>query len=408
MSRDKKKNKGKSILYLLLIVCVFTGGFYSGVKWSEHNSAKLSENPVIEDENIEEKDPVKVKDPVEDILSEMTLEEKVYQMFFVEPEVITGVVTVIAAGEASKEAVKKYPVGGLIYFAKNFENREQTETMLKNMQSYSKIPLFLGVDEEGGIVSRLGSNEAMEFKKQPPMREIGDTKDPEKAYIAGKELGEELYKLGFNLDFAPVADVLVNSSNKEIGSRSFGTEPDNVANMVEKLVAGLEENNIYSVLKHFPGHGSTTTDSHEGYSKSTRTLEQLRETEFLPFKSGMAAGSNFVMISHMTLVNATEEKVPCSVSKEVITDMLKTELGYNGIIITDSFRMGAITDKYTSAQAAVKAVKAGVDMVLMPQSLSEAHKGIIDAVKSGEITEERIDESVRKILTVKSNKGLIK
>ncbi len=351
----------------------------------------------------EEKKELEViqKSRAEEVLEAMTLSEKIYQMMFVTPESITGVGQVISAGETTKEALSKYPVGGIIYFAPNFETREQTKEMIENTKSYSKIPLFIGVDEEGGIVSRLGSNPAMGVTHFPSMAEIGKTGDEAKAYQVGKTLGEELSSLGFNLDFAPVTDVLINKNNTEIGSRSFGSDAALVSTMVKNVVLGLEEKGVYSVLKHFPGHGSTSVNSHNGRAESLRTKEELSESEFLPFIEGIKAGCSFVMVSHMTLVNATEEKVPSSMSKEVITDMLKGHLGFKGIVITDSFSMGAITKEYKEEDAVIKAIGAGTDMILMPKDVKGTHDAIKNAVISGEITEERIDESVKKILELK-------
>ncbi len=351
---------------------------------------------------------VKEPDKVCQLMEEMTLSDKVYQLMFVTPEAITGVGTVIQAGEATKKALSEKPVGGIIYFSANLKNATQTKEMIENTQNYSKIPLFTGVDEEGGIVSRLGSNSLMGVTYHPPMREIGESKNPEKAYDVGKTLGSELSYLGFNVDFAPVADVLVNEGNSVIGNRSFGTDPENVATMVFEEVKGMEENGVSATLKHFPGHGSTYSDSHSGYAASTRTLEELRQAEFIPFAKGISAGVDFIMVAHITMVNATKDKLPATLSSEVVEGMLKGELGYKGIVITDAMNMGAIANQYTTEEATVKAILAGCDMILMPKDLTVAHNAIIAAVASGEITEERIDESVRKILSLKIEKGLIK
>lgn len=344
---------------------------------------------------------------VEEIMADMSLSDMVYQMMFVTPESLTGVQTVIQAGEATKAAVEKQPVGGIVYFSKNLKDREQTAEMIKNTQSYSKLPLFIGVDEEGGRVARLGSNKKMGVTEHPPMLEIGKTGDGDKAYNVGKTLASDIKSLGFNVDFAPDSDVLVNEDNTEIGDRSFGTDPETVSLMVKNVVCGLQDNGVSSSLKHFPGHGATHTDSHTGYSEVTRTAEELRAAEFLPFKAGIDAGADFVMVSHMTLVNATEEKVPSSMSKEVISDMLFDELGFTGIAITDSFSMGAITEEYTIEEAVTRAVNAGADMILMPSDLTAAHDALLSAVRSGEISQERIEKSVEKILSLKLKRGLM-
>lgn len=354
-----------------------------------------------------EKTEPSAKERAETILSAMSLSDMVYQMLFITPEALTGIGLAVAAGETTKNALAQYPVGGLIYFAGNFQDRAQTKQMLENTQAYAKIPLFLAVDEEGGRVSRLGDNPAMGTTKQPPMRKIGETGDATKAYAVGKVLAADLKALGLNVNFAPDADVLLHEENTEIGDRAFGTDAEVVSAMVANVVKGLEDNGVSSTLKHFPGHGSTYVNSHNGTSESKRTLEELRKNELLPFQAGIAAGADFIMVSHMTLVNAGIEKVPCSVSEAVITDLLKDELGYKGIVITDSFQMGAITQLYTAGQAAVKAVQAGVDMLLMPEDFKAAHAAILQAVERGEIAQARIEESVKKILALKIEKGLL-
>lgn len=344
----------------------------------------------------------------EKLLGQMTLEEKVYQLFFVTPEEITGLGNVISAGETTKKAIEEKPVGGIIYFSANFKDDEQTAEMIKNTQSFSKIPLFIGVDEEGGRVSRLGSNPKMKVTKHPDMLSVGKTGDTQKASEIGKTLGKELSMLGFNVDFAPICDIILTEKNTEIGDRSFGTDAKVVSDMVASIVPEMEKSGVSAVLKHFPGHGSTISDSHKGYSKTTRTKEEMQKAEFLPFISGIECGADFVMVSGLTAVNVTEDDCPASLSKEIVTDILINELGFEGIIITDSFSMGAITNEYSSGEACIKAIDAGIDMILMPVNLKEAHASIVDAVKKNIISEDRIDKSVLKILKLKGEKGLFK
>lgn len=344
-----------------------------------------------------------IDNDVELILSGMTLEEKVYQMMFVTPESLTGVGQVTQSGNTTKEALGKYPVGGIIYFSQNIKTREQVTQMITSAQEYSKIPLFIGVDEEGGRVARIANNPEMCTTKLSPMKDVETIED---AYNVGQTLGKELKELLFNVDFAPVADVIIYEKNSEIGDRSFGTDPNWVADCVGEVVKGLEENGVSATLKHFPGHGSTKVDSHTGYSASERTIDELRQCEFLPFEKGIAAGCDFVMVSHMTLVNATSEKLPSSLSKEVITGYLKSDLGFKGIVITDSLSMGAITKEYGVDEAAVLAIEAGNDMLLMPKDIKISADAVIKAVNEGRISEERIDESIRKILNTKKQKVL--
>ncbi len=336
-------------------------------------------------------------DEIDKIMDGMTLEEKIYQLFFVKHDSLVGV-TATTAGEATKNALSEMPVGGIIYFSANVKSAEQVKDMIEKAQSYSKIPLFVGVDEEGGRVSRLKKAGVTTFS---PM---GKLKTEEEAQSVGRTLGKELKELGFNVDFAPVADVLVNSKNSEIGDRSFGSDADKVSKMVGAFVPAIEGEGVSAVLKHFPGHGSTGVNSHTGYSESKRTLPELRECEFKAFSAGIEAGADFVMVSHMTAVNAVKSSLPSSLSKEIIMNLLKGELGFEGIVITDALDMGAVTDFYSSGDTAVMAVEAGADMLLMPENLGEAHKALLSAVKSGRLKEKRIDESIRKILTLKYGK----
>ena len=343
----------------------------------------------------------------ERLAEEMTLEEKVWQMFFVTPEQLTGEDAVTRAGEATQAAMENRPVGGIIYFAANIKTPEQTREMLANSQSCSKIPCFLGVDEEGGRVARVGRNADMRVPLIPAMATIGATGDADEAYNAAATIGGYLTELGFNVDFAPVADIVTNPKNTEIGDRAFSDDASVAAEMVDAAVRGLRSAGIASVIKHFPGHGSTQTDSHHGYSESTRTLEELRANEFLPFRAGIAADTEFVLVSHMTAINVDEAGTPSTLSRIIITDILRNELGFEGLVITDSMRMGALTDAHTAGEAAVLAVAAGCDMLLMPQDLDAAVRGILDAIATGILSEERINESVVRILHTKLKIGIM-
>lgn len=339
---------------------------------------------------------------VQDLIAGMSLKEKVAQMFFVTPENLTGVDVATQAGETTRQALTQYPVGGLIYFSKNIYDEEQLTTMIRNSQSYSEIPLFIGVDEEGGsLVARIANHPNFDVEKFPDMAEIGATGDPSRAYEVGSTIASYLKDYGFNLDFAPDADVLTNPNNTAIGVRSFGSDPDMTAQMVEQAVKGFQDHQVSAVIKHFPGHGGTTTDSHNGAAIVDRSLEELRSAEFLPFEAGIQAGVDMVMVGHLQVPQVISDDTPASLSSEMITDVLRNELGYDGIVITDSLSMGAITTYYTSADAAVKCIQAGGDMLLMPYSFMEAYQGVLDAVNSGEISEERINESVTRILKVK-------
>lgn len=343
-----------------------------------------------------------VERKVQDTLLSMTTEEKICQMFMVTPEQLTHVNAVVQAGETTKNALNQYPVGGIIYFKDNIIDPQQITTMIANSQSYSKYPLFIGVDEEGGSrVARIANNANFSVEKLPDMRVIGDSGNSDEAYRAGQVLGDYLHALGFNMDFAPIADVLTNPENTAIGARSFGPDAAVDAQMTARVVQGLQEKGISSVLKHFPGHGGTTGDSHDSAVENTSTLEQLNSTEFQPFISGIQAGADCVMAGHIALPAVTGDSVPATLSPGIITDILRSSLGFDGIVITDSMQMGAVTNYYSSGDAAVKAVQAGVDIILMPQDFEQAYESLLNAVRSGQISEERINESVSRILRCK-------
>ena len=341
------------------------------------------------------------------LLDTMTDDEKLWQLFFVTPEAITNVDTATVAGETTKKALAQYPVGGIVYFANNLEDREQTVALLENTQSYAKIPLFLGVDEEGGTVSRVGSNEALGGTNVGRMQSYGEAGDPASLYNAMNTVAKMLTGLGFNLDFAPVADVSGGRTDNVIGSRSFGTDPELCASMVSVALSGLQDNGIVSCLKHFPGYGSAVTDDHYGTSTLSKTLEELESCDFLPFASGIESGAAFVMVSHLSVPEVTGDETPGDLSSKIVSELLRNKLGFQNVIITDAQNMGAITDHYTSAEAAVQALSAGVDMVLMPDDLQAAYDGVLAAVQNGTLTEARINESVLRILTVKAHFGIL-
>lgn len=343
---------------------------------------------------------------VEELMQSMTLEEKVWQMFFVRPEDITGMGTVVQAGETTKTALENYPVGGFIYFSQNIESREQLTEMIANVQSYSKIPLFISVDEEGGRVARLG-DAGIGVTTHPPMAEIGASGDPRRAGEVGETLGRDLKELGFNMDFAPVADVITVENNEDIGDRSFGSDPELVADMVAAEVEGMQSQNISATLKHFPSNGSTESNTHNETGVCTRTLEEMRSCEFIPFKAGIEAGADVVMVAHMAAVNVTGDETPSTLSKTIVTDLLRGELGFSKVVISDALNMGAITSVYEPEEAAVAAVEAGVDLLLMSPDAVGSAETIIAKVESGEISEDRIDESVRRILSLKQERGIL-
>lgn len=344
---------------------------------------------------------------ISQILEQMTLEEKVSQIFFITPEALTGADAVTAAGEITKNAFWKYPVGGICYFRQNILSEEQFAGMVTDIQRYSEertgLPLLIGVDEEGGTVSRITGRGFPNVPEIPDMLSVGETGNPQKAYEIGSTIGQYLKRFQVNVDFAPIADVFTNPDNTVIGNRAFAREAETAALMVEQEVRGLNDQKIAAALKHFPGHGDTAQDSHDGMAVSTKTLDELRACELIPFQRGIESGAQFVMTGHISCPQITGSDVPASLSEQIVTDLLREEMGFEGIVVTDAMNMGAIVNRYSSAEAAVMAIQAGVDMILMPGDFYSAWDGVMQAVKSGQITEERIEESVRRILELKKN-----
>ncbi|MBD5088325.1 MAG: glycoside hydrolase family 3 protein [Clostridiales bacterium] len=345
------------------------------------------------------------------IVEKMTLEEKIGQMFVVHLEQLDksegGYFEFRQFTNNMADTLKKYPVGGIILFARNIEAIDQTKTLIEEAQKNTKVPLFIAVDEEGGSVARIGNNSNMHTTSFPVMEEIGAMNDEDYVYNMGVTIGKEIKELGFNLNFAPVADVKTNEYNTEIGDRAFGSDAKVVSKMVKQVVNGLQDQNVSATLKHFPGHGSVSGDSHTSPVNADTDLLGLRSTEFKPFQAGIDVGVDFVMISHISISKVTENTVPATMSKLVIQNMLRQELGFSGIIITDAMDMGAITKKYKPGDAAVKAIQAGIDIVLMTPDLEEAYQAVYDAVKAGEITEKQITESVQRIIETKIRRGII-
>ena len=343
-----------------------------------------------------------------EILASMTLEEKVWQLFMVTPEQLTGVDCATIAGSRTESALRNFPVGGIIYFAQNLEDVEQTRSLLSGTQNFSKeisgIGLFLAVDEEGGTVARAANS--LGTTKFEDMAHYGAKNDAQEAYGIGKTIGTDIGSLGFNVDFAPVADVDLCDGN-ELGDRIFSDDPQIVANMVSAVVKGLQETGVSATLKHFPGLGAEDGNSHDDDRVIIdRSPEQLRSAEFVPFSAGIDAGADFVMVGHQ-IMTFDESGLPSDLSYTIVTEYLRGELGFDGIAVTDSHVMNTISGTYSSAEAAILALEAGMDMILMPQSVSEAVAGVCSAVESGRLTESRIDESVTRILREKEEKGLL-
>lgn len=343
----------------------------------------------------EQKRVLTSEEQVAEVLAEMSLHEKICQMLIVQPEALTKG-TVQDADLLFNFVMEYYPVGGFLFKAQNMKSKEQVTKMLSGIQKCSGLKLFFACDEEGGTVSRL-------------MRTVGTTQigsmfdyrndGGETAYQNAYTIASDMSALGFNLDFAPVADVWSNPENTVIGKRAYSDDYLQAAELVAAAVKGFHDGGVATTLKHFPGHGDTVEDSHQGSAYVSKTLSELRAEEFLPFCAGIDAGSEMVMMGHLVLKELGEE--PVLFNYDIVTKVLREELGFEGVIITDSLDMGAVTRHYTMEETVIRSINAGVDVLLCPGSVPKVVEIIKKAVKDGKIAEERIDESVLRILKMK-------
>ena len=359
------------------------------------------------------------------IIDKMTLEQKAAQLFVVSPETLTGVDSVQYAGDMTYQALQDYPVGGIVFAKDNIDSSSQFGTMTDNLQSYSEdisgLPLFLAAAEEGGNASVLGNNDNLDeyyensysddgsdyssssansvHSGAPSMSEIGRKDDSTNAYEAGKSIGSLMSAYGLNLDLAPVADVLSGNSTG-IGNRTFGTDAQTVSDMALEVIRGIQEEDVNAAMKYFPGYGAASSNM-SGFPVINSSLDELKKKEFLPYSNAIAQGLDFVMVGHISVPNVTGDDTPASLSEKMISEVLRKDLGFKGIVMTDYLNDKTIVKNYSAADAAVKAIQAGADLLLEPDDLEAAYEGVLKAVKKGDITEDRLDESIYRILRVK-------
>lgn len=402
-----RRHRAAAVIVLVVLVVAaamgvgvaVTGGFGQGGTGAEVDT-QVGSDAAQSEPSAEEL----LAQKVDEKINTMTLEQKVAQLFVVRPEALTDVSVAVAAGDATKRGLEQVPVGGIVYFADNLQDPDQTRQMLSNTQAFAQevngLPIFLCVDEEGGTVSRVGGNPGFAIANVGNMCDIGAAGDPDQARAVTQHIGDYLTNLGFNVDFAPDADIASNPDG-EMGLRAFGTTADAVAPMVSAAVQGFEDADILCAAKHFPGIGGAAGDSHGTKIYSQKTADEMVQEELKPFEAAIDEDVPFIMVGHLSCPAITGDDDPASISSEIVTDLLRNRLGYQGIIITDSMGMGAVTSSLADDRLAAEALKAGVDMVLMPADLDAAYQGVLSAVQSGELTEQRIDESVKRILTVK-------
>ncbi len=391
--------------YLLLITIIIIFSIAIGVfLLSESKIASVPKKELPEFDipaiNTDELEKKKEEQKINNLLNSLTLEEKIGQMLIIEyryPNV----------DEKLTNYLNTLKPGGFILFKENLQEYNSSLNFIESINSLSNIPMFMGIDEEGGRVDRIENTLNYPYEKIPPMSEIGATNDENIAYNTGVKIAEILKDFNINMDFAPVIDVYSNINNTVIGNRSFGSNPYLVAKMGIALQNGLKDNNIIPIYKHFPGHGDTATDSHYDLPVITKTKEELKELELIPFMEAINKGADVIMIGHLAIPSITNDNTPASLSKTLITDLLKNELGYQNLVITDALNMQAITKNYSDKEVYELAINAGVDLLLMPNNKDNVIDLIKELIAENKITEEQINSSVTKILTLKSKYGLI-
>lgn len=373
-------------MLILLIVCMY-------------NTNKSEEGNLQDD--INKKEEVKTpRDEIKELIDSMSINEKIGQLMIVG---FNGT----SVDENLNDLVKNSHIGGVILFKDNVESLDGVTELINNIKLLNienKIPLFISVDEEGGVVSRTPN----EFLKLPSSLSIGSYNNENMSYKVGEIIAQELKLMGYNMDYAPVLDVLSNPNNTVIGSRAFGRDVDTVSNLGVSVMKGISENNVIPVVKHFPGHGDTSVDSHYGLPLVEKSLEELKELEFIPFQWAINNGADAIMVSHILLQSIDSEN-PATMSKKIVSNILRNEMNFDGVVISDDMTMAAIMDNYDIGEASVKAINAGVDIILVCHGYDNEMKvlnSISEAVNSGEITEERLNESVYRILSLKNKYNL--
>ena len=401
--------------WLALALAIVIAAGVLGILGSRGGSSPAQEAPVQEEPGALE--PVTAGN-AEELLDKLTTEQKVGQLFFVRPEALDPNRTpeeaedpagpgVTQADPALQNTLQQYPVGGFVLFGKNLESPDQLSQLMDTLSRNAAVPLLFSVEEEGGTATQVAGRPGFSVPTLESLADIGATGDPAQAKAVGQSIGTYLRELGFQLDFAPVADVNTNPNNPVIGDRAFHSDPEQAAMMVSAAVDGFHQGGVACTLKHFPGHGDTAQDSHYGYASTDKTWEEMRTCELYPFQAGMASGADAVMVAHITTPNATSDGLPASLSYEMITEKLRRELRFQRLVVTDSLAMEAITDSYSAAEASLMAFQAGADVLLMPADQGEAYDALLAAVQDGTISQERLDESVLRILQLKENYGLI-
>lgn len=341
------------------------------------------------------------KDAAQTLLDGMTTHEKICQLLIVHPEVLTDGGTVTAMTDELSAALRDYPVGGFLLSAGNMTSGEQLAALTAALSSASATAPLVTVDEEGGRVARLMNTVGTtKLNSMYSYRSLGT----QGAYDNAQTIARDIAAYGFNTDFAPVADVWTNKRSSAIGDRAYSDNYDEAAALVAAAVKGFHDGGVICCLKHFPGHGSTAADSHNGAATVDKTLPQLRQEDLKPFVSGIAAGADMVMVGHLTV--PTMDDVPASLSHKIVTNLLRYDLGFRGAIVTDGLQMQALA-QYTDGEKAVLALAAGNDMLLEISDVPGAVAAVEQALAGGTLTQAALDASVLRVLQLKLAHGIV-
>lgn len=327
-------------------------------------------------------------------IKNMSLEEKIAQMLIV-------YYNSDSFDNNLKSTLESVKPGGFILQGVNITNYEDTLNYVKQIKETSQVPMFISIDQEGGLVQRLYNLNDIKPTYIPSMYDLGKLNDKDISYQVGEVMAKELRTIGVNLTFAPVIDIYTNEQNTVIGSRAFGTTKEVVINNAISLSNGLFDNGVIPVFKHFPGHGDTHVDSHVGLPIVEKTLNQLKELELVPFKEAIENNAKMIMVGHIAYPDITRDNTPATLSYKMITEVLREDMGFNGVVITDALNMGALTENYTDAEIYEMSINAGVDILLMPNGSTKTISLIKESISNGKITKERINQSLKRILTLK-------
>lgn len=382
---------GKKFLIAIIVLLLAFGLGYALARQGFDQDGQGQNKTPIGDSN----PPPKVTDPIEEQIAAMSMAEKIGQL------VIVGM-DGYELDDSARSLITEYQVGGFILFKRNLKSAQQMVTLLnslKSVNSVNKVPLFLSIDGEGGRIDRLPG----EFIKIPTNRKIGRLGKIELSSQIGGIMGKTLKAIGFNMNFAPVLDIDSNPKNPVIGDRSFGATAEIVSSHGVAMMKGLQDEKVISVVKHFPGHGDTTVDSHIDLPSLSHDLDRLQSVELVPFGAAIQNNADGIMIAHI-LLRAIDPEYPSSLSYTIITKVLREQMKFEGVVFSDDLTMGAILDNYDIGEAAVRAISAGSDVVLVCHNSENAQKALLaleDAVKTGYISEERLEQSVYRILKLK-------